>query len=261
MAAVTSFTSNAPLFITKMRESIEDGLKRAAKEIQEEAASLAPVRNSSRAQMKFRRHTLIAPAESSRLSLGTKSFGGTLGFKKNPFMVKFPVMGIRGVKGPMTRTKPMLRKAEYAATLRARAFSAKIGKGGEPEFSGGRLNPRGRFEQKNAFKGMTPEKLASLKPGATVGSRKAVTFHGMLGKEPLFEVGGFLRRNIVVGPLEGGEAIMKVSVVSKAPYSRYVEFPTRRTKAQPFMMPAIKQAKGNFRRAMKDAARASTSPG
>jgi HK97 gp10 family phage protein len=256
MAAVT-FTSNAAPFIAKMRESIEDGLKRAAKEIQEEAVSLAPVRDSSRAQMKFRRHASLKPAEMRALSRGTKSFGGTMRFKKNPFTVGADMSS----KRPMTRTKPILRKAEYAATLRARAFSAKIGAGGEPEFSGGKLNSRGRSEQRDAFKGMTPEKLASLKPGATVGSRKAVTFHGMLGKEPLFEVGGYLRRNIVVGAPEGSGAQMKVSVVSKAPYSRYVEFPTRRTKAQPFMMPAIKQAKSNFRRAMKDAARAATRQG
>jgi hypothetical protein len=57
------------------------------------------------------------------------------------------------------------------------------------------------------------------------------------------QYGGYLRKHIhVVEDYENH----RVSVRSEAPYSRYVEFPTSRTAAQPYLLPAFKAARGRL---------------
>lgn len=66
-----------------------------------------------------------------------------------------------------------------------------------------------------------------------------------------YQLGGRLRRDIeAMEPISTGKTV-SVSVVSKAPYSRYVEFPTSRTAAQPFLRPALKQHRRRLKELMK----------
>jgi HK97 gp10 family phage protein len=261
MAAVV-FTSNVEAFIEQMRKAVADGLKDVAKEIQDDAVSLAPVRKVTSGQKAFRSFRRYKAAGLKEISSGTAMFGGTKNFKVKPFSLRF-----RKKNPYMQRVAPMRRRAEYEASLSDRTiFISEKGKA-----EGGNLNWRGRYEVRNELKGaFTAESVGKLKVGEFVSkknalgeviSRNSVSFAGFVGGKRTFEVGGYLRKNIVVGEVEAEGGRTKVSVVSKAPYSRYVEFPTRRTKAQPFMMPAIKQAKRGLKRAMKDAVRAGIKQG
>jgi len=64
---------------------------------------------------------------------------------------------------------------------------------------------------------------------------------------------GHLRDRIFMDECEpvGGKWIGRV--VSPAPYSRYVEFPTHRTAAQPYLLPALKSARGRLKANIKAA--------
>lgn len=62
--------------------------------------------------------------------------------------------------------------------------------------------------------------------------------------------GGFLKKHIHLVDMST-EDVIRFSIRSEAPYSRYVEFPTRRTAAQPFMLPALKRARGSYRDQLK----------
>jgi HK97 gp10 family phage protein len=53
-------------------------------------------------------------------------------------------------------------------------------------------------------------------------------------------VGGTLRKSIKAHKVYKHGHKLGARVIASAPYARYVEFPTSRTKAQPFMMPAFK---------------------
>lgn len=66
------------------------------------------------------------------------------------------------------------------------------------------------------------------------------------------QLGGRLRRDIEARDVEfsGGKA--QGGVDSLAPYSRYVEFPTSRTKAQPFLRPALKANRRLLRQKLKE---------
>ncbi len=67
------------------------------------------------------------------------------------------------------------------------------------------------------------------------------------------EAGGFLKDNIrlIEATIEGN--VVTATVRSEAPYSRYVEFPTRRTAAQPFLLPAFKVGRSRLKTNIKAA--------
>jgi HK97 gp10 family phage protein len=252
MGAVV-FTSNVESFIEKMRQAVADGLKDVAIEIRDDAVSLAPVRKVTSGQKAFRSFRRYKAPQLKEISSGTAMFGGTRKFKVKPFNLRF-----RKKNPYMQRVAPMKRRAEFEASLSDRTiFISEKGKS-----EGGDLDWRGRYEAKSSLKGaFTAESVKDLTVGKFVGKRNSVSFAGFVGGKRTFAVGGFLRKNIVVGEVEADGGRTKVSVISKAPYSRYVEFPTRRTKAQPFMMPAIKGAKRGLKRAMKDAVMAGIKQG
>lgn len=68
-------------------------------------------------------------------------------------------------------------------------------------------------------------------------------------------LGGRLRGEIHVDPAEGGGPTWVAKVVSPTPYAKYVEFGTRRSRAQPYLRPALSQVRESFRTRMKAAAR------
>ena len=67
-------------------------------------------------------------------------------------------------------------------------------------------------------------------------------------------LGGRLRGEIHADPAEGSGPTWVAKVVSPTPYAKYVEFGTRRSRAQPYLRPALSQVRESFRTRMKAAA-------
>lgn len=68
-------------------------------------------------------------------------------------------------------------------------------------------------------------------------------------------LGGRLRGEIHADPAEGGGPTWVAKVVSPTRYAKYVEFGTRRSRAQPYLRPALSQVRESFRARMTAAAR------
>lgn len=68
-------------------------------------------------------------------------------------------------------------------------------------------------------------------------------------------LGGRLRGEILAVPSESGGPTWVAKVVSPTPYAKYVEFGTRRSRAQPYLRPALSQVRESFRARMRSAAR------
>jgi hypothetical protein len=68
---------------------------------------------------------------------------------------------------------------------------------------------------------------------------------------PVLQLGGRLRRDIETGEMQFDGHRWTISVQSKAPYSRYVEFVTTRTAAQPFLRPALARYQGRMAKMMQ----------
>lgn len=57
---------------------------------------------------------------------------------------------------------------------------------------------------------------------------------------------GRLRRSITSENTTSGR-VLRYTIRAGAPYARYVEFPTSKTRAQPFLLPALKNARSRFK--------------
>lgn len=68
-------------------------------------------------------------------------------------------------------------------------------------------------------------------------------------------LGGRLRGEIFIEPAEGGGSRWQAKVVSPTSYSKFVEFGTRRSRAQPYLRPALANVRASFRQRMVEAAR------
>lgn len=61
---------------------------------------------------------------------------------------------------------------------------------------------------------------------------------------------GRLKRSIIHNNTSEGNKV-RFTIRAEAPYARYVEFPTSRTAAQPFLLPALKNARGKMVQRLK----------
>lgn len=68
-------------------------------------------------------------------------------------------------------------------------------------------------------------------------------------------LGGRLRGEIHDDPASGPGPFWVAKVVSPTRYAKYVEFGTRRSRAQPYLRPALSQVRESFRKRMQAAAR------
>jgi hypothetical protein len=102
---------------------------------------------------------------------------------------------------------------------------------------GGMLDARGRYEKLHGLRrrSIYSPDLESLEMAATRDRRGA---SGRAVSVPHATLGGRLRGEIYGEMRGGGGGIVEGAVVSPTEYARYVEFPTSRTAAQPYMRPA-----------------------
>lgn len=104
------------------------------------------------------------------------------------------------------------------------------------------------FDRERNPKVVTPEEHAARSAKSSSGKVRGI----VAGSEKT-DPAGHLRDRIERTNVRIENGILMASVISKAPYSRYVEFPTRRTAAQPFLLPAFKAARSRFKANIKSA--------
>lgn len=98
------------------------------------------------------------------------------------------------------------------------------------------------------------EAKKSIQQGTKSGriyKRKSVEHQASSAGEPPATDTGFLVSNISSEqPYKLGKDVL-VEIISKAPYSKHLEFGTRNMSARPFMQPATEKAKPKIRRFFK----------
>lgn len=69
------------------------------------------------------------------------------------------------------------------------------------------------------------------------------------------QYGGYLRKHIELETVQSdpGSKVVHYRVISRAAYSRFVEFPTSRTAAQPFLLPSLKAQREKYPQRMRRA--------
>jgi hypothetical protein len=245
---------NTDAIRAEMRERITVAVEQAAEQVEHRAIERAPVRKYSRRHTR-RKYNVFGP---SRVGL----YGGiALGTKGGRFTVKDVMSGFSRLSGLKTGApRPFItsnariqRLASHtggpigtfegtikgAGGSRATRTSPGLGKGGVVTGEGAGLHI-------NRVK--NPETNKALSYRARSEIRRGIGFSnpgGKSGADPTY--GGTLRKSIAARDAVIAGESRTVTVESAAPYSRYVEFPTHRTAAQPFLLPALKLIRLKYR--------------
>jgi hypothetical protein len=238
--------------MTLYRERAIDAVGRAAASVRDEARQRAPKRKAfynNKGRYKKKTSTASLASFSMKIKGGRLSgaeimeAAGHLGIDLSPQQM----VRLRRRPGDINsgssaegnalrelRPRPLLTRGGQ----RQVGFYA-IGKGAAK-----RMNARARYDIRTSTTGTRGGNPSRNYANRNRG-RGVITFEGPKGGTR-YQYGGFLKKSIVVdnSDADGDQPVSRVR--SMAPYSRYVEFPTSRTAAQPYLLPAFKGLKGRY---------------
>lgn len=239
--------------VKRIRGRVYDGALRTAEQVHSTAVARAPVRKAFASNRKATKHDLA--------DFATKVRGGT--YTGADLEEAGRLLGLG--HGP---TELDISKYRRGSPLQARNTSSVVGLG--PNHLSWRRTRRSRITGAD-LREITPsrtrtivrdgKKVKQVSRGGTFNTarlkrqgvsllgrarREAAKGIGVIKTNGRRQYGGYLKKHIVLIQPSGMGSRIVITVRSEAPYSRYVEFPTSRTAAQPFLLPALKGARGKY---------------
>lgn len=239
--------------IKRLQTQVASGIEEAAGEVQRVAQARAPVRKA----FKAKRGTVHDLAD-FKIKIGGGTFtgddikeaAGHLGINLNDAQVgQFQVVGWRSRNIGPNNLSWRKGRGEAIRGVGTSSQRTSLGNRAITGFRRRRL-PAGVSYTSRASSDIrnATARAVRLGPSSVKIGGKSQTGRGRgiirVGRDQ-FQYGGYLRKHIVVEEVQTGDRIV-FRVVSKAPYSRYVEFPTSRTAAQPYLLPALKGIRNKF---------------
>jgi hypothetical protein len=252
--------------VYRVRNRVYDGVEATAMQVHRDAVAKAPVRKAFQGGNKL-------PRKGDLADFSMKIRGGH--FTGGEIQEAAALMGIN-LSESQSRSIAAGRGNLQAQQNTRRSLGAnhlswtnRPGRGGMTSEQARAVKPR-RNVAGTRLPGFTPVRTVG-RPGAAKFSARArydlrTSTTGQRGGNPSlkhanrnrgrgviaqgggqYRYGGFLKKHIVVDtPTGEGDLRIVFTVRSKAPYSRYVEFPTSRTAAQPYLLPAFKAARNKL---------------
>lgn len=224
---------NIPAILARVRSAEAEALEIVSKAVVAEARRRAPIRKVFKEKPGYRRKFReLTPAEKFLAIKRANAYYGTGSFKarravgriRNYAKAQVPRKGSQNALS-RSRTLRVLGTQKgrqfIPRTDATRVVSRRTGSVGyESQTLNPMLTSRGRYEVRSG-------RAIHMKPLAGGGSR--------------VEIGGALKASIESeGAIETGKG-MEDRVTAGIRYAKYVEFPTIRTHAQPFLLPALHQ--------------------
>ena len=144
------------------------------------------------------------------------------------------------------RDQPKLRTTVRRRQQQLEAPEIKEGRTGyqlKNRENSGLINGRGRFELRRGERpggAIYRQPTTETRTVPTRNERGQATTRTYVHRGEKVTLGGRLRGEIRSHPVAGAESNkMRIDIISPTAYARYVEFPTTRTAAQPYMRPTL----------------------
>lgn len=212
-------TFDRELAMSIVYKHVDVGVQEVASLVMGEAQRRAPVRKTRRYDRKSNRK-VSGRGRGEPLRVGYFQQGADRPLRDDAFMAlvqkarvdrEAAVERARLFKLPLKTQTPMSVREEFMATIKANKLE---------------LRP---FSDDRSIKYQAKKDIAR---------GNGVRFNTKTGRAVF---GGTLRKSIRMVPGAKSARIIKRTVRAHAPYAKFVEYPTSRTEAQPFMRPALKQ--------------------
>ena len=229
---------DAQAVLAKVREGLKDGLDEAAERIAADARQRAPVRKVFKEKRGFRFKTRKATAQETVVRQRLT----------NEYYRAHAALG-----DSMARQKRVAALMKYKATIRPSRKSANA-------WSNSREARQLGVVRRGTFRGYDGNRRTWSRSGSGVEPGEAL--RAKLTTRGLYEIrtgrgvytsatgevqaGGALKASIDTEPArEAGNGVEAV-VAAKIRYAKFVEFPTIHNRAQPFLLPALKDEQRTF---------------
>lgn len=211
-------TFDISLAMTRINAKVRNGLDATAEEIEDMARQLAPVRKKGRRKKR------------------TTAVGGVR--EKHEFRV--------GRNRSIAVTGGQFWEAFSRLPASMRTYTDKSGK--TQTITRAQFRKM-RVTHDTSRKILTPQAYDEYRARSGVTGKSRSIVRGSEKTDPKGHLRDRITRSRVL--VDGGK--FTVQVISPAEYSRYVEFPTHRTAAQPYLLPALKAARGRLKANIKAA--------
>jgi hypothetical protein len=231
-----------------VRRGLEDALDEVADEVAAEAKRRAPIRKVFKEPKGFRRKFRDPTgAELSQATARASAYYGVnpgylVGRKSPRSPVEFYEARVQVPRRGSNNAISVSRKARVLGTIKKGRFKSESG---AFRLRGGGYEPGP--EMKRA---MTAQGRYEVRSGRAIHLSPSSEGHSVR-----VQVGGALKASIenegVRETPTGSEAVVTAGIR----YAKYVEFPTRRTAAQPFLLPALQDQRAKLPKAVADAIR------
>lgn len=222
---------NIPAIMDMVRAGVYDGLDETADSVAREARQRAPIRKVFKERKGYRRKfRALTPVEKARAIRRAQIF-----YASDPFKARAVSAHIQNYGRAELRRNGSANSLARSRTLR------NLG-----TIKGGRFSPRVDATQViSRARGRVGYNSDMLNPLLTARGRYEVKSGRAIAKIPLpgggtrVQIGGKLKASIESeGVRQTGQG-MAVKVTAGIGYAKFVEFPTVRTAAQPFLIPAM----------------------
>lgn len=222
--------------LSRVQAGLEDGLDEAAERIAADARQRAPIRKVFREKPGFRFKTRELTSQEREIATRlANEYYGREGRPDSEFRRRRAVAHIRYYARV---TLPSRKSANTLAHSRA---DRQLG-----------VIKAGRFTSANGARRLWVRGAPGFEPGEAVRSKltsrglyevrsgRAVSITPMGRSAKRAQIGGKLKASIGVGPVRETADGVEVEVKAGIRYAKYVEFPTVHNRAQPFLLPALK---------------------
>lgn len=220
--------------LAAVRAGVKEGLDEVANVVAADAKRRAPIRKVFKERRGFRPRTrsLTRAELSQAISRANAYYGVNKGY----------LVGRKSPRHPLTFYEASVRLARpgsansLARSRKLRTLGYERG-GRFISTSGARRNRTGGFEPGPALgKALTSRGRYEVRSGRAIHLEASA--HGTQNR---VQVGGALKASIGNEGVTETSTGMKATVAASIRYAKFVEFPTIRTRAQPFLLPALHQ--------------------
>ena len=228
--------------LAAVRTGLHDGLEEAGERVAAEAKRRAPIRKVFRENAGYRRKfRALTQAESSLAMKRANDFYTRV--RPDNFARRRAVAHVRYYARVQLPRRGSANAPATSRTMRLLGFE----KGGRfASASGSMPNSRGGFEPSETLgKALTSRGRFEVKSGRAIHREPSEQ-----GTQTRVQIGGALKASIGSEGVTQAPKGLKVRVSAAIRYAKFVEFPTIRTSAQPFLLPALHGERGRLTRSI-----------
>jgi hypothetical protein len=229
--------------LERVQMGLEDGIDEAADRIAADARQRAPIRKVFKEKRGFRRKIREATSQETvvRQRLTNEYYRAQAAY------------GVVDRLGRTARQKRSLSLMKYKAIMRPSRKSANAWANSREDRQLGVVR-RGTFRGYSGNRRIWTRSGAGVEPGEPLRAKLTArglyelrtgrgVFQSATGE---VQAGGALKASIDTRPVHETAAGVETEVVAAIRYAKYVEFPTVHNRAQPFLLPALKDEQRTF---------------